>query len=114
MITNTELTVYHKTFNQTTRLEEWTRYNYSKVWWFGGKGANINKGYENANDVDVRIPYNLNQDADIANFAIGDIIYKGKLETDITSENQVPGRYNITSITNNTVGSEPHIHIGGR
>lgn len=60
MITNTELTVYHKTFNQTTRLEEWTRYNYSKVWWFGGKGANINKGYENANDVDVRIPYNLN------------------------------------------------------
>lgn len=70
MITNTELTVYHKTFNQTTRLEEWTRYNYSKVWWFGGKGANINKGYENANDVDVRIPYNLNTNADITNFAI--------------------------------------------
>lgn len=70
MITNTELTVYHKTFNQTTRLEEWTRYNYSKAWWFGGKGANINKGYENANDVDVRIPYNLNTNADITNFAI--------------------------------------------
>lgn len=70
MITNTELTVYHKTFNQTTRLEEWTRYNYSKVWWFGGKGANINKGYENANDVDIRIPYDLNENADITNFAI--------------------------------------------
>lgn len=70
MITNSELTIYHKTFNQTTRLEEWVRYNYSKVWWFGGKGANINKGYENANDVDVRIPYNLNENANISNFAI--------------------------------------------
>lgn len=70
MITNSELTIYHKTFNQTTRLEEWVRYNYSKVWWFGGKGANINKGYENANDVDVRIPYNLNENANINNIAI--------------------------------------------
>lgn len=69
MITNSELTIYHKTFNQTTRLEEWQRFNYSKVWWFGGKGANINKGYENANDVDVRIPYNLNENANISNFA---------------------------------------------
>lgn len=70
MITNSELTVYHKTFNQITRLYEWKRYNYSNVWWFGDKGSSINKGYANANDVEIRIPYNSNDNANINDFAI--------------------------------------------
>ena len=51
MITNASLTIYHKEYDETTRLEKWVRNNYSQVWWFGGKGASINKGYDNANDV---------------------------------------------------------------
>ena len=115
MITNASLTHYHKTLDETTRLEKWIRYNYEGVWWFGGKGSSINKGYENANDVDVRIPYDKN-DIDISNLAIGDIIIKGTLETDITTQQDLNNYevYNITSINDNNFGHNPHIHLGGK
>ena len=115
MITNASLTHYHKTLDETTRLEKWIRYNYGNVWWFGGKGSSINKGYENANDVDVRIPYDKN-DIDISNLAIGDIIIKGTLNTDITTQQDLKNYevYNITSINDNNFGINQHIHLGGK
>ena len=115
MITNSELTIYHKYFDEEARLEKWQRYNYDNVWFFGGKGASINKGYDNANDVEVRLSYKSN-DLDINNFAIGDIIVQGSLETDIQRQQDLNDYliYNITSIKNNNFGTSPHIHIGGK
>ena len=115
MITNASLTHYHKTLDETTRLEKWIRYNYDNVWFFGGKGSSINKGYENANDVNVRIPYDKN-DIDINNLAIGDIIIKGTLNTDIEIQQDLKKYevYNITSINDNNFGVNPHIHLGGK
>lgn len=114
MITNSSLTIYHKVLDEETRLEKWIRYNYSKVWFFGGKGASINKGYNNANDVDIRIPYNM--ELDINNFAIGDIIVKGDLHQEIATQQDIINCevYNITSINDNNFGNNPHIHIGGK
>lgn len=116
MITNSELTIYHKYFDEEARLEKWRRYNYDKVWFFGGKGASINKGYDNANDVEIRISYSLNENVNIDNFAIGDIIVQGNLETDIQRQQDLNDYliYNITSIKNNNFGNSPHIHIGGK
>lgn len=116
MITNSELTIYHKYFDEEARLEKWKRYNYDKVWFFGGKGASINKGYDNANDVEIRISYSLNENANIDNFAIGDIIVQGNLETNIQRQQDLNDylTYNITSIKNNNFGNSPHIHIGGK
>lgn len=116
MITNSSLTIYHKIFNQTTRLDTWVRYNYENVWWFGGKGASIDKGYDNANDVKIRIPYELNVGLDITKFEIGDIIVKGTLTTNITTQQDLSSHevYNITSIKNNTTGGQKHINIGGK
>ena len=65
---------------------EWKRFYYENVWWFGGKGTSLNKGYENANDVQIIIPYELNKDLKYENFGIGDILVKGKLIKDIKSE----------------------------
>lgn len=115
MIINASLTHYHKTLDEATRLEKWIRYNYGNVWWFGGKGSSINKGYENANDVNVRIPYDKN-DIDISNLAIGDIIVKGTLNTDITTQQDLKNYevYNITSINDNNFGVNRHIHLGGK
>ena len=116
MITNSSLTIYHKSFDKTTKLEKWTRYNYSKVWFFGGKGAGINKGYDNANDVEIRLPYSKNADLDISNFAIGDIIVQGTLTNDIQRQQDLKNYliYNITSINDNNFGDNPHIHLGGK
>ena len=115
MITNASLTHYHKTIDNETRLEKWIRYNYENVWFFGGKGSSINKGYENANDVDVRIPYYKN-DIDISNLAIGDIVIKGTIDIDITTQQDLKNYevYNITSINDNNFGINSHIHLGGK
>jgi len=116
MLVNNGVTIYHKGFNNETKLETWTRFNYDKVWFFGGKGAGLNKGYDNANDVEVRIYYTINDNLNINNFKIGDIIVKGKVSLDITTQQDLKNYevYNITSINDNQFGTVPHIHIGGK
>ena len=116
MIINNSLTLYHKGVNKTTKLETWTRYNYEKVWFFGGKGAGLRKGYQDANDVEIRIPYELNDNLDFRNFAIGDIIVQGLLDTDIAKETELNNHqiYKITSINDNKFGINQHIHVGGK
>ena len=117
MITNSSLTVYHMTgLDQIEREEKWVRHNYPKVWFFGGKGASLDKGYDNANDVQVRIPYDQNDGLDINDLAIGDILVEGTLETDIKTQEDLSNHliYIITSIKNNNFGNSKHIHIGGK
>lgn len=116
MLCNSKLTIYHKSgLDVATHFELWSRYNYDNVWFFGGKGAGISKGYDNANDVEIRIPYDANE-VDIDNFAIGDIIVEGHLDTNITTQQDLKGYliYNITSINNNNFGINKHIHLGGK
>jgi len=114
MISNADLTLYHKGFDAVYHKDTYTRYNYNNIWWFGGKGAGISKGYDNANDVDVRIDYSLNPD--IKNISIGDILVKGNLDFDITKQSQLNDYeiYNITSIKDNNFGNVPHIHLSGK
>lgn len=113
MITNKSITYYHKILNPITKLQEWQRTFFENVWVFGGKGSSINKGYENANDVNVRIPMDIVKDTNI--FKIGDIILVG-IHGDITKQSDLEGMefYNVTSINNNNFGNNPHIHLGGK
>ncbi len=121
MVVNSSLTVFHKEFDKINRVEIWIRSNYGskdnpKVWLNGGKGSFINKGYENANDIQIRIPYDINPKLDIDNFKLGDIIIQGKLDFDIKSPKDLSDyeTYSITSVSNNTFGNNKHIHIGGK
>ena len=109
------ITIYHKTFNSTTRLEQWTRYNYN-AWTFGRKGSSINKGYDNANDINVRIMYRDNENLNIDLFKIGDIIVPNNITLNITKQQDLKNYdiYNITSINNNKFGINQHIHLGGK
>lgn len=113
MLVNSSLTVYHKVSDNHDY--KWVRYNYDNIWWFGGRGSSLNKGYAEANDVQIRIPYDLNPSLDYNNFGIGDILVKGTIKTDITSESDIESEYyNITSLNNNTFGNNQHIHISGK
>lgn len=116
MITNSSLTIYHKYFDKTSRLDKWKRQEVQKIWWFGGKGANFNKGLENANDVKIRIPKNVN---DISNLeiAVGDILVKGEVNKEIAMQSDLKNFedvYNITSIVDNDFGLNKHLHIEGK
>lgn len=120
MIVNNKLTIYHKGLDENTRLEKWVRFNYgtdkNTIWWFGGKGTSTNKGYENANDVQIRIPYDLNANLNINDFSIGDIIVEGFITDDITTQQDLEeyNVYNITSINDNNFGNNQHIHLSGK
>lgn len=122
MITNSSLTIYHNDgLDLATHQEKWTRHNYGDkdnltVWFFGGEGASINKGYDNANDFDCRIPYDKNPNLNISNFAKGDIVVQGTLNFDIETQEDLSNYliFNIVSIIDNKTGSNKHIHIGGK
>ena len=113
MITNTEITIFHKGIDKTTRLETWTRYYYPDCWCFDVNGSMIRDGYEVNNSIDVRIPYETNENLNLDNFSIGDIICKGNIQKTITSQSELSEAYNITSITNSTYGNNKHIHLRG-
>ena len=83
------------------------------MWHFGGKGSSVNKGYENANDVNIRIP--IEEVIDTTIFAIGDIIAIG-MQSEISKQSDLQGKefYNVTSITINEYGNNPHVHLGGK
>lgn len=112
MITNKAITYYHKTLDNN-KLEQWTKTVFDNVWVFGGKGSSINKGYDNANDVNVRIPMELVKNIDL--FKIGDIVAIG-IQGNITKQSDLKGIefYNITSININDFGNSPHVHLGGK
>lgn len=104
MQVNSDLTIYHKSNN------EWVRYNYDKTWWFSKKDADINNTYTPDNDVNIRI-WN---DNDISKFKIGDIVVKGTLENNITSQSDLGNYlvYNIITLKNNDIlHNNKHIHI---
>ena len=135
MLTNVSITYYHKTLDNN-KLPVWNRYVFEDVWHFGGKGSSINKGYENANDIDVRIPIvkgmtvkkindmtvlELNkmlvkniQGTNI-NLKVGDIIAIG-IQPEISRQSDLNDieYYNVTSITINEYGNNPHVHLGGK
>lgn len=115
MITNNSLTLYHKTIDDTTKLEVYERHFYKYVWFFGGQGASVNKGLQFVNNVVVRIPYNKNE-IDLESIAIGDLLVKGETNIDIETQEDLVDYdvYIITSITNNTYGSTPHVHLEGK
>ena len=112
MITNGSITYYHKALDEN-KLPVWNRYVFKSVWHFGGKGSSINKGYENANDVNIRIPMELVKNTDL--FKIGDIVAVG-IQGNITKQSDLKGIefYNITSININDFGNNPHVHLGGK
>lgn len=112
MITNKTITYYEKGLGNN-KFETWTRHIFTSAWVFGGKGSSINKGYENANDVDIRIPMEFVQDKTI--FKVGDIVAVGS-QSNITKQSDLKGieYYNVTSVNVNDFGSNPHIHLGGK
>lgn len=116
MLVNSKLTVYHKGFDSNRKVETWTRFNYDKVWFHGSTRASVNKEYNDISEVNVRIPYEQNENVDISNFSLGDIIVPDELELDITTQQDLKGYnfYNIVGITDNTYGINTHIHLRGQ
>lgn len=111
------MTLYHKVYDKATRLDKWERYLIENIMWQGGKGASINKGYEQANDISVFIPYDTNKGLEMVPFSIGDIIVKGNIKTEIKKQSDLTSdNFNITTLIYNDYGSNSmkHVQIGAK
>lgn len=115
MITNSSLTIYHKYFDKVSKVDKWKRQEVKNIWWYGGKGANYNKGLENANEVKIRIPKDINDLSDLE-VEIGDILVKDIIDKEISIQSDLKDyeTYNVTSIIDNDHGINKHIHIEGK
>ena len=112
MITNSDITYYHKGLNALDKIETWGPVYFSKVWKFGGKGGVNNVGMQESNQVTVRIPMEYVDDTSL--FNIGDIIAIGNTG-EIETQQDLDGieHYVINSVTINNFGNNSHVHLVG-
>lgn len=112
MISNSNLTIFHKKINKEKLIEEWEKYNFNNCWVFESKNASVDNGYKDSNKIEVRMPYN----EEIINIIkIGDIIVPKKINYDIKRQQDLKdvNVYNILTIKSNNFGKNKHIHISG-
>ncbi|MEG0305529.1 MAG: DUF6751 family protein [Oscillospiraceae bacterium] len=114
MITNGGITIYHKTYNHETRLDEWTRTPIFFANWHGKQAVNVSdKGLDTASIFSVRIPT-----TSAINIANGDIVARGILSEDISSPSQILSKYPqsfvATAVSDARRGGLPHFRIEGK
>jgi hypothetical protein len=112
----TDITLYHYIFDEETQTEKYEKSYFYNVSWDGGKGASINKGYTEANDITIRIFHKDNLNLKESNFSIGDFFVAGICNKEITMKSELKDTYNITTIIPRIRGSiaTNHIQIGAK
>ncbi len=129
MMTNTSMTVYNKYNNPSDKSIVYKKHLIENVFWDDSLGVNLNTGYENADSVNIYIPFNKN---DLSKYKEpkqyngvgwtlqnGDFIVKGNV--DIDEVNNIKGlkeyeTFEITVIDVKDFGSKDmqHFEIRGR
>lgn len=110
MITNTDITIYSRTYNPSTRLDEWKKIYVPEAWWFKDEKAILETdGIRTSDMYTVRITdLNIKIKKD-------DYIIKGNCQKEIQTIKDF-NEYEImhvTAVNYNQFGDTPHIKVGG-
>lgn len=103
MFTNADCTVYHKVYDNTTRLDRWERRQYLGVNWYAKQATMVGEnGLMAADTLTVRIPATTNS----APAAVGDSIVRGLIDKDIAQPKELNQyeHYTITAVRDNCRG----------
>lgn len=102
MITNTKMSIFNKYTDPFTKAVSFKKHIIDNVFWDDSKGVNLNKGYDNADAVNVYIPKDKNDMSSYvepkqyngSNWTLnnGDFIIKGD-----TTETEVSGIKDLKS-----------------
>lgn len=107
MLTNADITLYHKSYNPGARLDEWISTKFHRVNWHAKQAVSVgDKGLNSADTLVVRIPT-----SDEIEVSPGDIVVRGLIDDRITSPAQLSlyDRFTVTAIRDNRRGS-PCMH----
>ena len=110
MLTNTDVTLYSRKYNPSTRLDEWERTYIPEVWWYKNEKSQITTdGLKQADTYTVRIP-----DTSVE-IKKDDYLVKGDCKVDMQTIKDLDGldKTRITSANYNTFGGNQHIKVGG-
>ena len=108
MLTNADITIYHKTYDQATRLDRWNSTQYFQVNWYGKRAVSVgDTGLNTADSYIVRIP--TDQAVTVEN---GDIVVKGLVVDSITGPAQLKTYHTfvVTAVRDNRRGSPAMRH----
>ena len=110
MITNTDITIYSRECDPSTRLDKWKRLYVPESWWFKTeKSSMTTDGLKCADAYTVRIP-------DISvKVKKDDYIVKGMCTVDMKTVKDLEEqeKMRVTSANYNTFGDVPHIKVVG-
>lgn len=95
MMTNTKMTIYNKYIDPFTHNKIYNKHLIDNVFWDDSLGVNLNMGYENADKVNVYIPYDAN---DLSDYKTPKA-YNGEGWTLQNGDFMVKGETNIETIT---------------
>lgn len=110
MLTNTDITIYNRTYDPKTRLDTWKRVYVPEVWWFKKEQSSITTdGRKNADVYTIRIP-----DTSVE-VKKDDYLVKGDCQIAMQTIKDLDGleKTRATSVNYNTFGSNPHIKVVG-
>lgn len=110
MLTNTDVTIYRREYDEASRQDKWVKTYVPVAWWFKEEKSTLTpEGRVNADVYTIRIP---GTDAVIKK---DDYIVRGncniKMETVKDLENVEKVR--VTSVNYNAFGDNPHIKVVG-
>lgn len=110
MLTNTDLTIFHRVHDPVTRLDKWERTYVDAAWWFKDSKATLNTdGLTVADVYYVRIP-----DTSLV-ISKDDYLVKGDCGVDMQTVKDLEGyeKTRATTVNINTFGDNPHIKVVG-
>lgn len=110
MITNTDVTIYHREYDPKTRLDSWVRVHVPEAWWYKNEKSSITtEGLKQADVYTIRIP-----DTSVV-LKKDDYVVKGNCDVAMETVKDLDGfeRTKITSVNYNTFGGNPHIKVVG-
>lgn len=110
MISNSDITVYHREYDPKSRLDIWARRYIPEVWWYKVEKSTVTTdGLKQADVITIRIP-----DTSVV-IAKDDYIVKGKCTVKMQTVKDLNGTdyVKVTSANYNQFGNNPHIKVVG-
>lgn len=110
MLVNSDITIFHREYNEATRLDEWNSVYIPNAWWFKDSKSTIDTdGLKIADVCTVRI---WDMSVEISK---DDYIVKGECKINMQTIKDIADfeYMRVTSINKNDFGGYPHIKVVG-